>query len=293
MKKLLITGLALINLLPIIALAEVVTLSKVRVFYRPDGGVSILKAVADACGGLSETECLDRETQKSNLKNLPYDDISEDQLPEDRKDRDKWRGEKGRGISIDKSFVTKSEKMRELQDKLNAELDKDNPNSKKIDQLQINIERLKNLKAENNLLSKAQVAKVDVKEKGGLLASAVGALSEAFETILNSLKDGVLALKQLVTDTLKVGSSEKPAGITIYDLANNKPYCLIVKDGQLQNIPGECGANEPKEQLSVGVSTSTGTPPEEIVATSTLNVSASTTISQSQTSSSTATTTTE
>ncbi len=293
MKKLLITGLALINLLPIFASAEVATLSKVRVFYRPDGGVSILKAVADACGGLSETECLDRETQKGNLKNLPYDDISEDQLPKDRESRDKWRGEKGKGISIDKSLVTKSEKIKELQDKLDAELDKNNPNGNKIANLQVKIEKLKKLKTENNLLSAKQIAQFKDSNNSSLLASAAGAISEAVAGVLDSIKEGILALKQLATDTLKVGSSEKPAGITIYDLANNKPYCLIVKDGQLQNIPGECGASVSKESLSVGVSTSTGTPLDETVATSTLNVSASTTVTQSTTSSSTATTTTE
>lgn len=230
-----------------IALAYQPMLDKVRVFYRPDGGVSILRVLADSCNGLSIKDCLDRETQKSNLKNIEsYEDIPESDLPQGRTDRDKWRGEKGKGIWIDKTLVTKSEKMQELRQKLEEELEKDNPDSKKVSNLQIKIEKLKNLKAENNLLTKNQIAKLDTKEKsGGLLASAAGVLSEAFETILNSIKDGVLALKQLVTDTLKVGSQEKPAGITVYDQATKEPQCLVVANGKVETIPGECGSPRP------------------------------------------------
>jgi hypothetical protein len=255
-KKIFIIIIIFINSASNIALADSNTLPKVRVFYRPDGGVSVMRVIADSCGGLSEKECLDRETKKGEFKNLPYDDIAESDLPKGRENRDKWRGEKGKGIWIDDKLVTKSEKMQELQKKLAEELEKDNPNDKKISNLQISIERLKNIKAENNLLSKNQLAKIEVKDKGGLLAGAAGALSEAFETILNSIKDGVLALKQLVTDTLKVGSKEKPAGITVYDQATKEPHCLVVENGKVETIPGECGSPKPKPASSSGSSSS-------------------------------------
>src|SRR3989344_4403256 len=110
MKKIIIT---ILLLLPFVALAQVSMLPKVRVSYRPDGGVSITSFVASACQeGETETQCMDREVRKNpTLADLPHDDVGPATLPQDRKDRDKWRGEKGSGIYIDRSLVTKQEKI--------------------------------------------------------------------------------------------------------------------------------------------------------------------------------------
>ncbi len=237
-------------LLSNLAVAQVPPLSKVRVTYRPDGGVSVTAFVAGACqDGETETQCMDREMQKNpSLANLPHDDIDPSQLPQDRKDRDKWTGSKGRGISIDRSKVTKNEKMTELQDKLDQELDKNNPNSVKIAKLQRKIEKLKDFRTSSNLIPPEKLADFDTDQSNrSLLASVVetvgSAISSVFDGLLTSIQNGFLALKQLVTDTLKVGTPEKPAGITVYDQTTKLPYCLVVKDGKIQSVPGECDGN--------------------------------------------------
>lgn len=132
-------------------------LPKVRVFYRPDGGVSIMSFLAGACGVETETQCMNRMTAESSYNNLPYDDLDPSQLPKDRKDRDEWRGSKGAGIWIDESLVTKNEKMEELKQELGAELNKTAPNPIRVVKLQYNIDQLKELQPANNLLSAEQI----------------------------------------------------------------------------------------------------------------------------------------
>ncbi|MBI3046558.1 MAG: hypothetical protein HYY86_03435 [Candidatus Harrisonbacteria bacterium] len=231
-----------------IAFAQVPTLSKVRVTYRSDGGVSVTSFLSDICNlGETETECMDREMRKNPaLANLPHDDVLPSQLPQDRKDRDKWSGSKGQGVWVDNAKVTKPEKIKELQDKLDQELDKTSSNAAKIARIQRKIEKLRDFQTANNLIPPEKLADFDTEQNQSLLASVVetvsSAVSSAFDGLLTSIQNGFLALKELVTDTLKVGTPEKPAGITIYDQNTKQPYCLIVKDGQMQNLPGECGA---------------------------------------------------
>jgi hypothetical protein len=40
---------------------------------------------------------------------------------------------------------------------------------------------------------------------------------------------------------LTVGSAARPSGITIYDVQNKNPYCVISENGVLKEVPGECG----------------------------------------------------
>jgi hypothetical protein len=46
---------------------------------------------------------------------------------------------------------------------------------------------------------------------------------------------GVLEIKEL-----KVGSEEKPAGITLFDISTGQPYCLYIEDGNITKKDGEC-----------------------------------------------------
>jgi hypothetical protein len=229
--------------LPLLSSAQIPTLNKVRVSYRPDGGVSITTFLKEACLlGETELQCMDRiYSENETIKDLPYDDLDPSQLPQDRKDRDKWKGEKGRGIWVDTSLVTKSEKTKELQEELDKELAKNNPSTVKVVKLQRLIERVKDVNT--NVIPPKELSKLEVK-KQSLLASIVStvtsSISSAFDGLLSSIQNGFLALKQLVTDTLKVGTPENPAGITVYDQSTGEPHCLVVNNGQIQSIPGEC-----------------------------------------------------
>ncbi|MEK7505950.1 MAG: hypothetical protein AAB597_03620, partial [Patescibacteria group bacterium] len=70
-------------------------------------------------------------------------------------------------------------------------------------------------------------------------------LALLFEKIQTWMKDAVLAIKELVVEKLaalklQVGTAENPIGITIYDLNTRQPNCLIIRNGKLENISGEC-----------------------------------------------------
>ncbi len=251
--KLLIIGLVAVVLFLLVDAMPVLAeemLPKARIFYRPDGGVSIMHFLASACAlNEGEAQCMDRIMGSTPDKDLPYDDILRELLPVDRKDRDKWRGEKGRGIWVDTALVTKNEKLQELTHILDEELGALGPNAIRIARLQRNIEILKQMSVEHNLLTVEQIFALSPRENVSFAAMAVSTVSDLFADILGSLRRGFLALKQLATDALKVGTSEKPSGITIYDQQTKTPYCLVVNSGQVQNIPGECGA--PQIQPSI------------------------------------------
>jgi hypothetical protein len=74
------------------------------------------------------------------LEGLPHDDIEPSELPS-RKDRDKWRGKKGQGIYIDHSIITEAEKRQAIEDELDAELTKDNPDAIKAVRLQRKLDK--------------------------------------------------------------------------------------------------------------------------------------------------------
>ncbi len=89
--------------------------------------------------------------------------------------------------------------------------------------------------------------------RGGGFANGVGGLSLA--AVLNSLKDlgadisdGLAKFKNLVVETLTVGSSEKPTGITLFDEKTGEPYCLTISSGKIKNIPGECKDKQEEDQ---------------------------------------------
>ena len=264
MKKIILTIILGILSLPVFA--DVQTLPRVRVTYRPDGGVSITTFVAGSCQGETETECMDREMQKNpELANLPYDDIDPSTLPQDRKDRDKWRGAKGQGISIDHSLVTKGEQMQALENKLDEELGKNNPDSVKVAKIQRMIERVKKLNGQSNLIPSDKLAEFnpDNNSNKSLLASVsetvsiiTNTLSSTFTSILQSIQDGFLALQKLTTNTIQIGSSENPSGITTYDQNTKQPYCIVIKDGQLQSLTGECGTINNTNAIDASTTTS-------------------------------------
>lgn len=226
-----------------VAHAEEQMIPYARISYRPDGGVSITHFLASACQNRETmATCMDRIMEKNEmLKDLPYDDVPRNQLPTDRSERDKWVGEKGKGISIDKSKVTKAEKITELRDKLDEELAKSSPSSVKVAKLERLIEKVQDYKSSSNLIKPQDLADFD-EQKQSLLASVVetlgSAISSAFDGILSSIQNGFLAIKNLV-----VGTPEAPSGITIYDQTTKQPYCLVMKDGQMQSVAGACPTN--------------------------------------------------
>jgi len=57
-----------------------------------------------------------------------------------------------------------------------------------------------------------------------------------------------ITFSDLTVKKLTVGSSDEPAGFTMFDTKTKEPFCIIIEDGVLKTIPGVC-------------STATSTPP--------------------------------
>lgn len=62
------------------------------------------------------------------LVGLPFDDIDPATLP-DKIDREKWRGSKGAGVSVDATVITLAERRKAKEDALDAELAKPSPDA--------------------------------------------------------------------------------------------------------------------------------------------------------------------
>jgi len=72
---------------------------KVRVVYKPNGTVAVIHYAPKS--RLSYEQAMAKCMKESGLEQRPFDDIDESALPQTRKYRQAWRGQKGVGITID------------------------------------------------------------------------------------------------------------------------------------------------------------------------------------------------
>jgi hypothetical protein len=73
-----------------------------------------------------------------------------------------------------------------------------------------------------------------------ILEKFISLIKGALEKLGILIEEGIVKIKTLFVENLKIGSPERPTGITIYDEDTGQPYCVKIKSGQLINIPGEC-----------------------------------------------------
>ena len=69
---------------------------------------------------------------------------------------------------------------------------------------------------------------------------SLSAVLDYFSSLGAKITNGFAYFKNLLAETLTVGTSEKPTGITLYDEATGEPYCLKVVNGQTQTVAGAC-----------------------------------------------------
>jgi len=75
--------------------------------------------------------------------------------------------------------------------------------------------------------------------------TASGNISAFFGNVVEKVEDSTAYLKNLVVNTLKIGSPSKRTGITFFDEVTGNPYCLSVANGVTKTTPGECSVIEP------------------------------------------------
>ncbi len=71
---------------------------------------------------------------------------------------------------------------------------------------------------------------------GGL----TGMAADFFNAGVQSVVDGIVYMKGIVTEKLTVGSPTKRTGVTFYDEVTGDPYCMSVANGSQKIVNGEC-----------------------------------------------------
>ena len=114
---------------------------KIRVFYKPDNLICLLHLVRELKEGETFEQALDAETIKTGL-NFPYDDFDPKDFP-DKSKKEKWRGEKGKGIWVDETIITPKERRQAKELELDTELAKPNPDPVLVIRLNRELEKMK------------------------------------------------------------------------------------------------------------------------------------------------------
>jgi hypothetical protein len=55
-----------------------------------------------------------------------------------------------------------------------------------------------------------------------------------------TVKIATLIAGKITVEDLTLGSADRPAGITIFDVKTKKPYCVVMEDGATKNYSGKC-----------------------------------------------------
>ena len=63
------------------------------------------------------------------------------------------------------------------------------------------------------------------------------------ESLTTVIQVGTLVANNVYTLSLTVGTEERPGGITLYDVQTKKPYCVLMRNGDLIPYPGKCEDN--------------------------------------------------
>ncbi len=259
MKKILFT---ILFLLPLAASATMSV--NTRVFYRPDGSVMPMRLDMERnCPSQSEPDCFKQQMiNNPSWNSLPHDDVPTSQLP-DWTQVSKWRGAKGQAVWVDNMLVLKQDEIDKLTKNLDDEFAASSPDPVKVAQLQRSIEKVNGSNLTVFAPNDLSAVEVFRKKDSSLLASVAGAVGDFISSAVDAIKSGFLKLVSLVTDSLQVGSADKPSGITTYDQVTKLPYCLEVVNGQVQGIPGVCGSQistMSTQATTTPTSTSTSTP---------------------------------
>ncbi len=112
--------------------------------------------------------------------------------------------------------------------------------SNKFDSLELRVSVL-----ENQIFGNASSTATSTATSTGIATttptSFIDSMMSYLESLGVSIVDGIARFKKVIVETLTVGSSEKPSGITLYDEVTGEPYCLKISNGQTKTDAGECG----------------------------------------------------
>jgi nicotinamidase-related amidase len=71
------------------------------------------------------------------------------------------------------------------------------------------------------------------------------------------IENGIAYFKDVLVETLTIGSAEKRTGVTLYDEATGEPYCIAVVNGVSTTVAGKCAIIDVSGATTTPVSSST------------------------------------
>ncbi|MES2952993.1 MAG: tail fiber domain-containing protein [Patescibacteria group bacterium] len=116
---------------------------------------------------------------------------------------------------------------------------------------------LAGIKAQQSQIEKMQLGIAGLSAVAGTLGSSTGTMLSDLGILFSN---GITYIKNLAVETFKIGSPEKPSGVTLFDVDTGAPYCVVLKGGVLTPTAGECTTvpssvsvpSEPPAQSVVG-----------------------------------------
>ncbi len=88
-------------------------------------------------------------------------------------------------------------------------------------------------------------------------ANGAWSIDESGKLVAKEIETGKLTVKE----ETRVGSAERPRGITLYDFDTGQPNCVFVQGGQMRSVPGECTFSSPAGGSNQQPATSNQPPP--------------------------------
>jgi len=165
--------------------------------------------------------------------------------------------------------------------------------AEKVDSLDTRLSKLEATVASSTALSATSTASTTGVYTSGTsdVNFIVNSVLTAFQNMGTTISLGMAHFTSVFADNIVVGSQEKPAGITLYDIATHQPYCLRIENGGQVTAPGTCA-----DTISTGIAQTTSTSGVTITSntssTTSSTVATGTTTSTSTTNTTTSTSTT-
>ncbi|MEI6346149.1 MAG: immunoglobulin-like domain-containing protein [bacterium] len=88
----------------------------------------------------------------------------------------------------------------------------------------------------------SRVAHLEAVQGGGSTSNGAAGIAEYLSSMGAQLSASVSRFRNVLAESLTVGTAEKPSGITLYDEVTKQPYCLKISGGAPVSVPGECAA---------------------------------------------------
>ncbi|MFC1802164.1 tail fiber domain-containing protein, partial [Patescibacteria group bacterium] len=212
-------------------------------------------------GGVAATSFVNTSTRDAKKDIVHFDSEDEDNVLEKIKDmkvaryryKGEWTGSKASNLDDKLSIGLIAEESPE---------EVLSPDGRGVDIYKLSSFVLAGVKAQQSQIEQikadVELLKLDLASTTASSLNTEENSSYIKQLIIDHLKDlgltfadGVAYFKSIVVESLTVGSSDNPAGITLYDEVTRQPYCLKISNGATVTQAGECNVITVENEIIV------------------------------------------